>query len=629
MDDSNDPNLHLPGGMGLIKFPPVVRWHLFGDEQAADQLRGVGSQLMAQLDRGNVNNLNQCSAVRQYDDGRKVEVVKCYNFYDINITCPVKKGKTFEEAPQLVPQLEKGQFYWVPGCKARYDGVDGGANCIPDGKLAGEMIADLRGSDDTKSTQQWLSRKDAGLPSCGISAGGIVARNYGVFVLPGDATTTEGLKAASGLHVTTDHIPMSGSFSISCVARLNKKLEYDYSFSDKTDELNCGYTVWNPIKPRVLSSPDGKNWASLCPGSISPLIGSLIPSRFSSHYANFTYPWPVYNTNFVSNEIKYLGFREIGTICSDEPLLISDYASSSPYWDKIETGTLETLDGEFIDSWDENTDINNSAPYASYCKFKINGDHKQKVGTRAVATSGSDEKRYATVVSVKEELDSDGSVKDVILTLKDYQYKLYINNFSTSITFGDQPFPVCHPQGYMIGINYIGLFWFNGNRILAGKICDFESEYQYNAVMSDELELGAWYHICMTYQQDDSNNTDLGETKLYVTKLGDNTINIKSGMQSTGEFYNYSDTGVDVTISSGLSDWNYAPSKDSQLSDWVSAWTFSSVMDIGLPRFYHRTLSIAEAQLLTQEVFNGVFVADDFEANILMGLGFHPIMATS
>ena len=46
----------------------------------------------------------------------------------------------------------------------------------------------------------------------------------------------------------------------------------------------------------------------------------------------------------------------------------------------------------------------------------------------------------------------------------------------------------------MIGLNYIGLFFVNGNKILAGKLCDFENEYVYNKIMSSELNIGSYYH---------------------------------------------------------------------------------------------------------------------------------------
>lgn len=607
-----DDSLYIPGSGGLIRFPEQVVWQLDGDKDRADTYRGSALQLKACLDSGNVNNLQQCSATRQYDDGTVIEVRKTYNFYDMSIYCPTVVKEQQEEAPPLVPELKSGQFFWVPGCKARYGFREGNElyNEIPVKK--GSVTGD---TTNTGNVTSFLSLKEVGLPVPGVSPDSSIARQYRVCQIDGADPDTG--YSGSRLEMSSVHIPMDGPFSISCVVRLRKEIQIDYSFSSKTKELDSGYTIYNPIKARFLFSDDGDAWSATCPGSLAPLVGCKIPSRFSDHWVNFTYPWPTYNNNFVSGEEKQIGYREIATVCDGEPLLTSDYSAASPYWDKVPTGELETLSGTFAGGWAENTETANTDPYASYCRFNVPGIHTKDVGTRAVRTLENGEHRYSTVYSCSY----DEGAGTTSFVLKDYQFKRYMaeSDGGASITFGSQPFPVCHPEGYLVGINLLGLCWYNGNRILAGKICDFQNEYTFAPIVSDPLDIGNWYHVCMTY-----NNK--GEVKLFYTKLSSNTINVKLANQSTGLFKNttwYEDSPLPIYV--GADDWGMSPADDSPTSEYKSIWEFSSSMDIGLLRFYHRALTKAEAQLLTMEVFDGVFVADDFEAAQLIGAGLSPV----
>jgi hypothetical protein len=593
-----------------------IQWDLQGDKGAADRLRGVGLQVMEQLKRENVNDYPIYRlGPFEYPGGVRVRVFRqkqiFVDLYIVSIYAPPSEQPKQVEDRELIPELEKGQFYWVPGCVARYDAVKDSKNCIPSGPLAGESVSAAGNASGATSVLAYRCI-DFGLPTPGASPDGSIVRNYHAVVLPGNSVDTAMADIDSGLTFSADHIPTSGPFSLSCIVKLNSPVKVDYSFTEKTNELNDGFTNYNIFKPRFLTSADGESWSSLCPGSLAPLIGCLEISRFSDHWVKITPPWPPYNDNFVDNAVHAIGYREIGTICADEPLLTSDYDAASPYWDKVTTGELEALSGEFDGGWAENTETANTTPYASYCRFKVLGSHVKPVGTRAIRALDGGEKRYSTVYSCSYDEGTDTTS----FVLKDYQHKLYMteSDGEASIIFGQQPFPVCHPQGYMVGMNLLGMCWFNGNRILAGKVCDFQGEYALPPTMSDPLEIGEWYHVCMTYDEE-------GKTNLYTTKLGVRTINVKSFLQSTSVFI----PDKDLKFYSGIEMWNNAPSVTAPSSEWRAAWVYSAAMDIGLPRFYFHALSDDEVRALLLESFHGVFVADDYEAAQLIGAGLTPV----
>jgi hypothetical protein len=262
--------------------------------------------------------------------------------------------------------------------------------------------------------------------------------------------------------------------------------------------------------------------------------------------------------------------------------------------------------------------VQNTAPYASYCTFKVDGDHGKAIGTRAVGALADGTRRYATVFGLEYERNPDNSIKVTIFTLQDHQHKRFMADARPSVTFGTQPFPVAHPEGCMIGVNIMGLCWFNGNRIIAGKICDFEQEFALSPIVSESLDVGVWHHVCMTYDDD-------GTTSLYVAKLGSKTLDSRSSMSSVGIYVNRDGFGASVKLSVGTDGWVMKPHSESPEEDYHSQWICSSSMDIGLLRFYHRALSRAEAQLLAMEVLDGVFVADDQEAGQLAAAGYVPI----
>ena len=610
----DDETLYQSGGTGLIKFPEQVFWSLQGDKQRAEGFRGAALQLKANLDAGNGKGVEQCSVQRKYDDGTVIDVRKAYNFYYVTIFSPLGKQVHPGQEPVNIPALQPGQFYYIPGCKARYSFKNEDLqNEIPIAK--GEIDPSIDTTNEGHGVET-LSFKDVGLSPLIPSPDGSISRNAKVCYLAGaDPNTGD---SGGRLRMSSLNLPTKGSFSISALVRLRKPIELDYSFTSKTQELDCGYQVYNPIKPRILTSEDGATWSSVCPGSAVPLIGWHIPSRFSTHWVKFTYPWPTYNDNFVANAEDLIGYREIATVCDGEPLLASDYDSASPYWDKV-AGELETLAGEFQRGWEENAEVANAAPYASFCTFKVDGEHGKATGTRAVASLSDGSKRYSTVVSYVYEYNGDGSVKDTIMTLKDYQYKLYMTDAQPSLAFGSQPFPVCHPQGYMIGTNFLGLLWYNGNRILAGKICDYESEYSLLPIVSDELDIAAWYHVCLTMDAS-------GNCSLYITKQGDNNTVIYNSVQSIGDFVPEDGFGEILKLPVSADDWSFTRSPSDPVSRNTSQWEFSSYMDITTMRFYHHALTKEEAVFLSKEAFGQAFLADDFEAAQLQGNGLMAVI---
>lgn len=612
MGSFDDDTLYKPGGDGLINFPEQMFWTLQGDEQRADAYRGAALQLKASLDRGNTQGLEMCSATRQYDDGTVIEVQKRYNHYHISIMSPGEKPSRHAKHVVL-PELQPGQFYYIPGCIGRY--FFGNKDLQNETPPSQGAIPEDMDSANTGEGVQFLSFRNAELPILATSPDGSISR-------PALACRLDGADPDSGyngarLSLSAFHIPTNGPFSISCVVRLRQPVQMDYTFTEKTKELDCGYQIYNPVKPRQLFFDTDKGvWWTDCPGSLAPLVGYKIPSRFSNHWVRFTYPWPSHNLDFISNSDKQIGYRSVLQVCENEPLLESVYNSNSPYWDKVPIETLETISGEFLSSWDENIEMDNTDPYESYCTFKVSGDREFGSGTRVVAEHTDGTKRYATVVSY-EAGPIEGELPSTVVTLKDYQYKSYIFEAQPSLTFGSQPFPVRYPKGYMIGTNIMGLSWYNGNRVIAGKICDFETEYNIRPIISDPLEIGQWYTVCLTYDDD-------GMARLYIGKIDEESITSYVKQQSKDEYIRKSELDQYLNIQVAADDWMIAPSETS--TDKVSSWVFSSFMDISMLRFYHRALSLDEAVLLRKEVKGNVFVADDNEAAQLIPTGLTPIM---
>lgn len=268
---------------GIIQFPEQLVVRVHGDKVRAESYRGELAQFIAQVKLENINNYKVLTRYLDLPDGGYIRVFKNDNLIFADIICPAVETSTpVAETVDLKP-APTGRFYWVPGCIGRYDFIDELSNGIP--LKAGSVDGDTTNKGYGVS---FVSRKAAGLPAPGVSPDGSIIRSYRVCQLE-EADPDSGL-SGSRLEMASAHIPMEGPFSISCVVRLRKEIQIDYSFSSKTSELASGYTVWNPYKARFLFSDDGDKWTATCPGSIAPLVGYKIPSRFSDHWAKISYP---------------------------------------------------------------------------------------------------------------------------------------------------------------------------------------------------------------------------------------------------------------------------------------------------------------------------------------------------
>lgn len=473
--DMHDAALPMaPGSEDLIRFPDQDCWYLTGDRQRAAMFRGAARQLKAGLVASS-GGLLICSTRREYDDGTVIEVRKAGSIFQLSIHCPLGHAGPGQGAPQLVPGLQAGQFFWVPGCFTRFDFHD------PEHYLHNSIPLHLKGqySDDAIANEGvvggFLTLQQAGLPSSGTSPGGLVQHRYGCLVFEG--SSLDDSAGGHRLSLGSASLPTDGPFTISCLFRLHGPVGYDYTQTYQTELLGNGYPVFNVVKPRVLFSTDGEEWTAKCPGGLAPLVAYAIPSRFSRHWVRLSYPWPPYNEDFVSRSERSIGFMELESECPDAPLLATYYAADSPYWDKVELELLDVLSGEVKAAWDINGSSGNSDPYTSFCRFVVPENHEKAFGTRVSRMLQDGSGRYATVLS--SFYDATGNTTTFVL--QDWLHKRPIGSSgeTAQMRFGRQPFPLNNPSGVVIGFNLLGMCFLNdGNmRLVAGKVVDFESGY--------------------------------------------------------------------------------------------------------------------------------------------------------
>ena len=110
---------------GIIPFPEVLTVRVYGDKKRAEQYSGDLAQFLGQMKIENVNNYEIFTRYFKLNDNDYVRLFKNYNLIIADIVCPEKKQDASHSDEETIPVLEKGQFYWVPGCKARY-GFDEG-----------------------------------------------------------------------------------------------------------------------------------------------------------------------------------------------------------------------------------------------------------------------------------------------------------------------------------------------------------------------------------------------------------------------------------------------------------------------------------------------------------------------
>ena len=610
-----------------------ISWRLLGDKGRADSLRGIGLQLKAQMQRENVYNYEVFSRTYAGNDGVYCRIDRnlgpLVDLYTVTIHCPpVGLSKPAKSSP-LVPALRAGQFFWVPGCVARFDFIRGAQNSLPEKQ--GESRY------NTVSGGTFLSPKDAGFPAGGVSPGGMVSRAYNVCSLAGSGTDVA--DAASGIALCPSYLPTEGPYSVSLAFRLNSPVEYDYTLTAKD--------LINVVRPRLLTSQDGETWAWDCPGGLCPLLGFGTIGHFDNTAVDLPFP----GDDDFTITTRFYGLKEVDPSedCPDAPLAAENYAAGSKYWDTVSDDVSPvSVAATFISSWQETEELE-AGISRTVVKSKIFVPDK---GVAAYGfTSGSSvslyypatispyyaiwteqdmkngklrfkclcgsKERYGIFESIEKKSEDPGD--GYYITLRNFQYGYTLDSELTTVLVGFMPFPYPYPHGVYLGYNFCGLSLYNGTNILAGKVSNFSSGWRLPPIKTNKIVTGLLYHVCLTYEAN-------GNATLYVTKEGEKTITYYNAMQTTDRFINSDDFGSVDPLVSGKFDFLFS-SNGTRDSDAIkSKWTFAANMDVALPRIYKRALKKAEAQLLTQEVFDGVFVADDCEATQLMGEGFSPMV---
>lgn len=283
-------------------FRPTARLRYDGDIGELAGLRGQGLREFATMDRENAFDLPVYSRILRLAGGETITCRRVGALDSLEIAAPPRRESREKVAPRLRPRPEReGYFYAIPDCLARYEGLSGLENGIPDGDLAGWSLG--LGNDVAIATPDEAGlAAPQGLPQAGIT------REPGVFVLPGGS--------ASGLLFGREHIPDGAPFSVSCLLRLHGNLAYDYTY-DARDVLN-------PFRPYFLQSADGSDFTWDCPGSISPVLGFCSPHLNTNWTETVTYPWSPWNADFATQTEQLAGARRVETSCPDAPLLAGD-----------------------------------------------------------------------------------------------------------------------------------------------------------------------------------------------------------------------------------------------------------------------------------------------------------------
>jgi len=471
--------------------PPVVRE--YGDLAATAAMRPDAWRELATMRRLNVNGLAEVSRTVRFDDGRVILCRRSGGRERVHLFAPASRERRMaavfsETRPRPAPD---GHFYVIPGCLARYDGLPGLQNAIPDGPLAGWSLG-------TGTRAGILPFARTALPTPGVAPGAGWERTFNAFSLPGG----EG----SGLLYGAGHIPATGAFSVSCLFRLASRLDYDYTFDDRG--------VLSPIRPYVLQSQDGEIFTWTCPGSLSPVVGFCQPDFHPGWSEEITYPWAPWNEDFARHTETLIGIRRVTQSCPDAPLLAPDGApdgtAGSPYRDAREAA-----------------------------------------------------------------------------------------------------YP--HPHGFVAGMRAAGLFVADGDRLLAGRITDFSTQYGFAPILTPSISLGVWHHAVLSFAANGATVLHLAaqdqspdQWAAYETVQPSRAMDMGQGYAASG-----------VNSGSFVSD---------RTGERISGFRMNAAMDMALPRFFHHALDADQARLLHFEAFFGEFVADAFEAGPLAALGLTPIV---
>lgn len=283
-------------------FRPAPRVRLVGDAGLLAPLRRAALRELAVMHRENVLDLPVYDRHVELETGKHILCRRLGDQDYIEIFgAPSGEGEDGGSAAPARRTGRQGEFYVIPDCLARYEGLGSLQNAVPDGGLAGWSLG-------LGSAVTIIPAAKAGLPAyAGLPQAGI-ARDIGVFRLPGGA--------ASGLLYGRGHIPDDAPFSVSCLVRLNAPLEYDYTFDARG--------VLNPIRAYLLRSADGAAFVRDCPGDLSPLIGFCSPHLHPEWEEDLTYPWSPWDTNYASNTDRLTGARQASAVCDGAPVLAGE-----------------------------------------------------------------------------------------------------------------------------------------------------------------------------------------------------------------------------------------------------------------------------------------------------------------
>lgn len=298
---------------------PRLRLDAGGDESA--RLRRAGLRELDIMRRENVFDLPVYERRSRLATG---ETVLCRRVGGQEyVTLGPGRPRESEDQPLAAPAPSRrwgGDFYAIPDCLARYEGLADLQNAVPHGSLAGWTLG-------LGAAVAVIPAAEAGLPAyAGLPQAGI-SRDIGVFRLPGGA--------ASGLLYGRGHIPDDAPFSVSCLVRLTAPLEYDYDFDARG--------VLNPVRTYLLRSDDGRDFIKDCPGDLSPLIGFCSPHRHPEWEEDAVYPWSPWNNDFAVSPDRIAGARRAAAPCPQAPRLAGQgyqdgQGNPYPYPDGFEMG---------------------------------------------------------------------------------------------------------------------------------------------------------------------------------------------------------------------------------------------------------------------------------------------------
>ena len=280
-------------------FRPAVRLRYCGDADELAPWRREALHVLEAMHRENVLDLPIYAREARLACGARVVCRRVGAQDVVEIHGPTLPERDRFRRPGPGARTEReGTFYAIADCLARYDGLTGTVNAIPEGPLAGWELGLGSGVTVVEAARAGLPEA-SGLPEAGIS------RDVGVFRLPGGA--------ASGLLYGREHIPDAAPFSVSCLVRLRETLEYDYSY----DAMGLP----NVIRTYLLRGDGQGRFVWDCPGSLSPLVGFCSPHLHPDWEETVTYPWSPWKADYLGRTERLLGARRADSACPDAPAL--------------------------------------------------------------------------------------------------------------------------------------------------------------------------------------------------------------------------------------------------------------------------------------------------------------------